>query len=145
MFFNKSFLVMGICASMAAVMVSMIGSPSKVRAQEPQDIEEAMSELDKVFVDLMKAVLLHPVQELENEIDFTRAQKRASEIVRLARLVRTFDTYKDDDDFQKRAKAAEKAGQELGDSAQKKTDKETLSAAMRLRTACIQCHKNFRF
>lgn len=142
MFLWKRFLMKWL--SVAAVVILTLATSSGRNAQA-QDIGDHMAALDEAFVELVKSVIIIPVQESGNEPNFEITVKRADEIVRTARQLPKLEDYKDDSGFANSAKNLERAGKHLETVAQKKQADSTVSALVQLRAACLGCHKNSRF
>ena len=141
--FQKRFLMKWLSAAASVVFLTL--SISFIRNAKAEDIGDHMVALDEAFVELVKAVMIFPVQESGNEPNFEMSIKRAGEIVQTARQLPKLEDYKDDDGFANSAKSLERAGKNLGTLAQKKKADSMVSALVQIRATCLGCHKNSRF
>lgn len=141
--FRKRFLMKWLSVTASIIILGLLAS--FVRNAQAEDIGDHMVALDEAFVELVKAVMIIPIQESGNEPNFEITVKRAGEIARTARQLPKLDDYKDDSGFANSAKSLERAGKNLEKVAQKKQVDSAVSALVQIRAACLECHKNSRF
>ncbi len=144
MLFFKRFLSKWLKAPAAATLSLILVLPPSGSAQEV-DIGDLMPAMETAFINLVRAVLVVPVQESLDEPNFDEVGKRAGEIVKIAQGLPSLKNYKNDSSFQDFARKLEKQGQRLAGFARKKQTDASVAALVRLQAACLQCHKNHRF
>ncbi len=121
------------------------GTAQEVKAEEEVEVGDLMAAMEKSFIELVRTVLVIPVQESLDEPDFDEVGKRAGEIIETARQLPRIENYKDDNSFRNYALELENVGKRLADLARKKQTAASALTLVKLQTACLQCHKNFRF
>ncbi len=129
---------------LAAIMILALALPPGGSAQEVE-VGDVMAAMEKSFIELVRTILVVPVQESGDEPDFAEVGKRAAEIVKTAGRLPAIEEYKGDNAFRNYAVELENLGKRLTDLAQKKKVEASVSALVKLQVACLQCHKNFRF
>ncbi len=144
--FYKRFRSKWLLAAAMAILLLTLALPKSGIAQEVEvEVGEVMTAMEKSFIELVRTVLVIPVQESLDEPNFVEVGKRAGEIIKIARKLPKIENYKDDKSFRNYALELENVGKRLQDIARKE---QTVAAALtlvKLQTACLQCHKNFRF
>lgn len=128
----------------SVVAMSLVLSLSHVSAQE-EDVGDLMNGMEKSFIELVRNILVVPVQESGDEPNFTEVGKLAGEVVKIAGKLPVLEDYKDDKDFRNNALTVENLGRSLTDLAKKKDAKAAISALVKLQAACLKCHNSFRF
>jgi hypothetical protein len=120
--------------------------PESGTAQEAEvEVGDLMAVMEKSFIELVRTVLVIPVQELLDEPDFDEVGKLTGKIIKIARQLPKIENYKDDNSFRNYALELENVGKRLADLAQKKKTAASALTLVKLQSACLQCHKNFRF
>ncbi len=143
MFFRK-FRLKWLLSAAAAILLLTLALPKSGTAEEVE-VGDLMAAMEKSFIELVRTVLVIPVQESLDEPDFAEVGKRAGEIIKTARQLPKIENYKDDNSFRNFALELENVGKRLADLAQKKKTVASALTLVKLQTACLQCHKNFRF
>ena len=142
--FYRKFRLKWLQAAAAAILLLTLAIPNSGAAEE-LDEGELMTAMEKSFIELVRTVLVVPVQESGGEPNFAEAGKRAGEIVKIAAQLPLLENYKSDNAFRNYAAEVENLGKRLADLIQKKKPEASVSALVKLRAACLQCHQNFRF
>ncbi len=117
----------------------------KIGAAEEAEVGDLMAAMEKSFIELVRTVLVIPVQESLSEPNFDEVGKRAGEIIKTARQLPKIENYKDDKSFRNFALELENVGKRLADIARKKQTVASALTLVKLQSACLQCHSNFRF
>ncbi len=142
--FYRRFRLKWLQAAAAAALLLILALPKIGFAQEVE-VGDLMAAMEKSFIELVRTVLVIPVQESLDEPDFDEVGKRAAEIIKTARQLPKIENYKDDNSFRNYALELENVGKRLADLARKKQTVASALTLVKLQTACLQCHKNFRF
>ncbi len=142
--FYRKFRLKWLQAAAAAILLLTLAFPKSGTAQEVE-VGDLMAAMEKSFIELVRTVLVIPVQESLDEPDFDEVGKRAGEIIKTARQLPKIENYKDDNSFRNFALELENVGKRLADIARKKQTVASALTLVKLQSACLQCHSNFRF
>lgn len=126
----------------AALALALVAAPGG--AQE-LDEGELMNTMVTAYKDIVKMILVFPIEESGDEAPFGKVEKRLSEIIETARLLPKLENYKNDNSFVGFAKSLENQAGELAALAKQKDQAKSAASLWRLQAACLECHKNFRF
>lgn len=144
--FYRKFRLKWLPAAAAAILLLTLVLPESGTAQEAEvEVGDLMAVMEKSFIELVRTVLVIPVQELLDEPDFDEVGKLTGKIIKIARQLPKIENYKDDNSFRNYALELENVGKRLADLAQKKKTAASALTLVKLQSACLQCHKNFRF
>jgi hypothetical protein len=142
--FYRKFRLKWLPAAAAAILLLTPALPESGTAEEVE-VGDLMAVMEKSFIELVRTVLVIPVQESLDEPDFDEVGKLAGKIIETARQLPRLENYKDDNSFRNYALELENVGKRLADLAQKKKTAASALTLVKLQSACLQCHKNFRF
>ena len=142
--FYRKFWLKWLQAAAAAILLLTLALPESGTAEEVE-VGDLMAVMEKSFIELVRTVLVIPVQESLDEPDFDEVGKRAGEIIKTARQLPKIENYKDDESFRNFALELENMGKRLVDIARKKQTVASALTLVKLQSACLQCHSNFRF
>jgi len=134
------------CPAAAAVaLAAALVLPRPGGAQEELDVTNMMGEMETAYIDIVKALFVHPVQKPTDEPPYGEVAKRVEVIRKTAALLPRLDNYKDDKKFLVLARQLEGSAKELGGRAEGKRLADSLAALSTLLGACLKCHNDYRF
>lgn len=126
--------------TLAAVLV--LSAPGGAQEVEVGDV---MAKMEGAYAEVVKSLLLVPVQESGDEVPFPVVQKRLKDIADMAKSLPKIENYKNDASFRNLANKLEAEAGALSELAVKKDPAASIAALFRLQAACLGCHKDFRF
>ncbi len=129
----------------AAAAAILILAPFSSGSAQEVEVGDQMAVMETAFIELVKSVLIVPVQESLDDPNFDVVRKQVAEIIKTARRLPAIENYKDDSSFRNFALELEKRGMRLADFAQKEQTDASVAALIKIQAACLQCHRNFRF
>lgn len=129
----------GVALLAAALALSVPGGAQEI------EVGDVMAKMEGAYAEVVKSLLLVPVQESGDEVPYPVVQKRLKEIADIAKSLPEIEDYKTDASFRNLANKLEAEAEALSKLAAKKDPASSIAALFRLQDACLGCHKDFRF
>jgi cytochrome c556 len=128
----------------ATLLAAALTLPVPGGAQEVE-VGDVMAKMEGAYTEVVKALLLFPVQESGNEAPFPVIQANLKKLAKIAKSLPEIENYKKDASFRNHSLKLEAEAGALSKLAAKKDSAASISALFRLQAACLACHNDFRF
>ncbi len=127
----------------AALLAAALLIPSSGSTKEP-DVDKLMDQMEVAYIEVVKLLMISPIQDLADETPYERAGQWVEEITKIAAQMQKAEESAKDKSFLGLSRRLEDQSRDIEARLKEKRGEGLLPALLRLRATCFECHKKHR-